>query len=542
MTETVVYRARKIVTLDPNLPTATHVAVRDGRILAVGGADCAAPWGEVRNDDRFSDAVLTPGFVEGHSHMLAGAMWAFAYAGYQDRIDPHGKLWPGLTDIDAVIAGLRSHLATLAPGEPLVAWGFDPIFLTTERLNRMHLDQVTKDRPIVVMHSNLHLLTANSAALALVGYTRETNAEGVAKGADGEPNGEVQEMAAMFPLLRRLKIDFRALARTEQGMLNFARTAMRVGVTTATDLFNELPEEDVAGLLKVTAADDFPLRVLPALNGITQIGSAVSDRMAELAPRSTDKLRFKLVKVMADGSIQGYTARLKWPGYITGHPNGIWNMPPAQLAAQIEGLHAAGVHMHIHVNGDEASEAALDAIESALSKHPRPDHRHTLQHCQMADEAQFRRMAALGLCVNLFANHVWYFGDQHYELTMGPDRANRIDACRSALDAGVPLAIHSDAPVTPMGPLHVAWCAVNRVTPSGRVLGAHQRISVQEALRAITLGPAYTLGMDDEIGSIECGKKADFAVLAEDPESVDPMALKDIAVLGTVLGGRVFLV
>ncbi len=542
MTETVVYRARKIVTLDPNLPTATHVAVRDGRILAVGGADCAEPWGDFVTDDRFAGNVLVPGFVEGHSHMMAGAMWAFTYAGYQDRIDPEGKVWPGLTDIDAVIAGLKSAVANLAPGEPLIAWGFDPIFLPTDRLNKTHLDAVATDRPVAVMHSNFHLLTVNSKALEMAGYTRETNAEGVAKGPDGEPNGELQEMAAMFPLMRRLKIDFRALARTEKAMLGFARTAMRVGVTTATDLFNELPEEDVAALLKVTAADDFPLRILPALNGVTQIGSAVSERMAELAPRSIDKLRFKIVKVMADGSIQGYTARLKWPGYITGHPNGIWNMPPAQLAAQIEGLHAAGVHMHIHVNGDEASEVALDAIEAAVKKHPRGDHRHTLQHCQMADEAQFRRMAALGLCVNLFANHVWYFGDQHHDLTMGPDRANRIDACRSALDAGVPLAIHSDAPVTPMGPLHVAWCAVNRVTPSGRVLGAHQRISVQEALRAITLGPAYTLGMDDEIGSIECGKKADFAVLGEDPGSVDPMALKDIPVLGTVLGGRVFLV
>ena len=138
----------------------------------------------------------------------------------------------------------------------------------------------------------------------------------------------------------------------------------------------------------------------------------------------------------------------------------------------------------------------------------------------MADEAQFRRMAALGVCVNLFANHIWYFGDQHYELTMGPDRAMRLDACGSALRNGVPLAIHSDAPVTPMGPLHVAWCAVNRLTPSGRVLGENQRISVEAALRAITLGAAFTLKLDGEIGSIETGKKADFAVLGADPLAV----------------------
>jgi predicted amidohydrolase YtcJ len=246
------------------------------------------------------------------------------------------------------------------------------------------------------------------------------------------------------------------------------------------------------------------------------------------------------VKLMADGSIQGYTGRLKWPGYLMGHPNGIWNTPPDRLKEQIVCLHREGVQMHIHVNGDEASEAALDAIEEAQARHPRFDHRHTLQHCQMADDSQFRRMAALGLCVNLFANHIWYFGDQHYELTMGPDRAMRLDACGSALRHGVPLAIHSDSPVTPMGPLHVAWCAVNRLTPSGRVLGENQKISVEAALRAITLGAAFTLKLDSEIGSIEAGKKADFAVLGKDPRAVPAVELKDVPVLGTVVGGHHF--
>ena len=158
----------------------------------------------------------------------------------------------------------------------------------------------------------------------------------------------------------------------------------------------------------------------------------------------------------------------------------------------------------------------------------------------MLDVPMFRRMARLGLCANLFTNHLWYWGDQHYEMTLGPDRANRLDACASALAAGVPLAIHSDAPVTPLGPLFTAWCAVNRVTPKGRVLGAAERISVPQALRAITLGAAYTLKLDHEVGSIECGKRADFCVLEDDPLAVDPMALKDVGVWGTVLSGRVF--
>ena len=149
-------------------------------------------------------------------------------------------------------------------------------------------------------------------------------------------------------------------------------------------------------------------------------------------------------------------------------------------------------------------------------------------------------MKALGVCANLFANHLWFFGDQHHDLTVGPDKAMRLDACGSALRQGVPLAIHSDAPVTPMGPLHVAWCAANRITPSGRVLGEDQKITVEQALHAVTLGAAYTLHLDHEIGSVEVGKQADFAVLGRDPLAVPSHDLKDIPVLGTVMGGRHF--
>ncbi len=540
MPQTTIFAARRIVTMDPNRPEATHVAVRAGRILAVGDADCADGWGGGQIDKRFRDAVLVPGFVEGHAHLMAGAMWRYPYVGFHDRVAPDGTPWAGLTDIGEVTARLKDIDASLPADTPLVAWGFDPIFLPTERLNCRHLDAVSASRPVIVMHSNFHVLTANSAVMRLVGYDRNPNIKGLVRFEDGTPNGEVQEMAAMFPILRRLGVDFRALARTADAIRDLGRTAVRVGVTTTADLFNDLPDADLDTLLAVTGGDEFPLRIVPALNGIARPPDEVAARARDLRKRSTDKLRLGAVKLMADGSIQAFTARLKWPGYLGGQQNGIWNMPPVQLARAIEVIHAAGVQMHIHVNGDEASETALDALEAALSKHPRGDHRHILQHCQMADAAQFVRMAALGVGCNLFSNHIWYFGDQHHDITLGPDRAARMDACRAALDAGVPLTVHSDAPVTPLGPLHTAWAAVNRITPSGRVLGAAQRLTPTEALHAVTLGAAWSLKLDHEIGSIACGKRADFAILAEDPLTVPAEEMRDIEVLGTVFGGRVF--
>ncbi len=540
MSEITVFEAKKILTMDRNRPEATHVAVRDGHILSVGDATCADAWGGVAHDASLASTVLMPGFVEGHAHMMAGAIWDYAYTGFHDRIDPDGTLWPGLSSLDDVVARLVEIDATLPQGEPLIGWGFDPIFLPDDRLGRRHLDQVSTTRPIAILFSNFHLMCVNSTALDMAGFAEGSNIEGVVKGADGAPTGELQEMAAMFPIMRRLGIDFRALSQRESAIRSYAKVANRVGVTTVTDLFSQLEDDDLEIMLNVTGEAAFPLRIFPALGASGDL-QALANRARALRARSTDKVRLGAVKLMTDGSIQGWTARVKWPGYIGGQPNGIWNMAPEQIRETCAAMHRAGVQMHIHVNGDEASDYVIDALEDAMRDHPWPGHRHVLQHGQLMAEDQFHRAAELGLCVNLFANHLWYFGDQHVALTVGQDRANRMDAVRASLDAGLIVAIHSDAPVTPMGPLFTAWCAVNRQTMSGRVLGEAQRISVPEALHAITLGAARTLKLDDEIGSIEIGKRADFAVLGADPTEVDPAALKDIPVLGTVFGGRVAL-
>ncbi|GAP35793.1 amidohydrolase [Piscinibacter sakaiensis] len=543
--QTTVYVARKILTMNPRQPEATHVAVRDGRILAVGDRARMAAWGEHRVDERYADAVLMPGLVEGHSHLTAGGLAAFTYVGYHARPAPDGGQWAGCRDFAAVAERLRKADEALrqsgaAEDAPLLAWGFDPIFFGTERMTTEHLDPVSRRRPVVVLHASHHLMNVNTPALAAAGIDADSEIEGVARFPDGRPNGELQEFAAMFPVLKLVGNGFRAAGTSEQGLRLFGQLARRAGVTTATDLGNDPSDEGLATLVRVTGEDDYPLRLVTGSMSLTH--GRTMQAQAELVrgrmALNHERLRFGIVKVFADGSIQGFSARLRWPGYFNGAPNGIWNLQPALLRETILHHHAQGLQMHIHTNGDEATEVTLDALEEALSRQPRPDHRHTLQHCQMADAAQYRRMARLGVCANLFVNHVYYWGEAHARLTMGPDRAERLDACRTALDHGVPLALHSDAPITPLGPLFSAWCAVNRLTSEGRVLGAAERIGVPEALRAITLGAAWTLKLDDRIGSIEVGKQADFCVLGEDPLAVDPVALKDLPVLGTVLAGR----
>ena len=536
----VLYPARRVLTMNATCPEARAVAVRDGRILGVGDPASLAGWGAHSVDERYADLVLMPGLVEAHSHLLEGGMWDYPYVGFYPRRGPDGRLWPGLSSIDAVVAALQKAESALPDdGSPLVAWGLDPILFGGPRMVAADLDRVSQRRPLAVVHANFHILNVNSAMRARAGITRDTDVDGVVRDDSGEPTGELAEMAAMFPVFRIIGDPF-GKGRSERAVENFARIAQAAGVTTATDLTNDLSDEGVETLLRVTGKGNYPLRLVAAFFGLGIDPAIGIERVRNRCKLASDKLRFGPVKLMTDGSIQGFTARLKWPGYYNGHPNGIWNIAPVQLDGVVAAYHDAGLQLHIHVNGDEASEVAIDALGRALAKNPRPDHRHTLQHCQMGDPAQFRRMRALNLCVNLFCNHIFYWGDVHHDVTMGPERAARMNAAGTAHALGIPFAIHSDAPITPIGPLFTAWCAVNRQTASGRILGASERLSVADALHAITLGAAYTLRMDDEIGSIEVGKRADFAVLADDPLSLPPENLKDVRVRGTMVGGVPF--
>lgn len=541
MSEIIIFSARKIITMNSYQAEATHVAVRDGRILGVGALDELTGWGDHRLDDRFADKVLMPGFVEGHCHLMQGSIWRYHYVGYHPRVGPDGKVYDGLESIEAVVDELARIEARMPDDDAaLVAWGFDPIYFGTRRMELSDLDKVSTTRHVVVLHSNGHLMNASRSVLQAANITAAVNIHGIAKDADGEPTGELQEMAAKNMALHAIGLDYATEASEKQSLENFGKLACQTGVTTATDLHNGLSEETVRNLMAWTAEDDFCFRILPAFAGLAMPADQGVAHVTELVTQNTDKLRFGLIKLMTDGSIQGMTGRLRWPGYYNGAPNGVWNTGPEQIEQMLQTYHDAGLQVHVHTNADEASEMVINAIEAALTRSPRWDHRHTLQHCQMADESQYRRMAALGIGVNVFSNHIYYWGDEHRAVTMGPDRAKRSNAAATAIRLGVPFAIHSDAPVTPLGPLFTAWCAVNRLTSSGYLLGPKERISVADALRAITLGAAYSLKMDQEIGSIETGKRADFAVLEEDPTAVAPIDLRDVPVWGTVLGGKVF--
>ncbi len=532
--------------MNPANPEVQAVAVRAGRVICAGTlAECQS-WGAATVDDRFADYVLIPGFVEAHGHTMDSASELAPYVGYHPYPLSDGSSTKPIRGYADLIARLKEEDGNLPAGEPLVANGFDPIYFPElPRLSKRELDQVSSTRPVFVRHASGHLATVNTALLDAEGITKDSPTPGIGRDPDGELNGELQEAPAMTLATAAFgKLMAASLGPTPIQI--HAAMCRNAGVTTSTELVGMLLiAPDQVKVWQDTVNDAaFPARMvlynLPAMPGSTADYDAIAEAAVRLRDIETDKLRSPGIKLVADGSIQGWTAVMMEPGYYTGEDHGLLQFSPEDLLAAVKAFHARKLNVHCHCNGNGAGQIFVEAIEEVLRTDAWLDHRHVLQHSQTTTAAQYRKMGRLGICANIFTNHIWYWGDQHYEQTMGPERARGMWACRTALENRVPLSFHSDSGVTPIGHLMTMWCAVNRVTPSGRVLGDYEKLTPYEALHAATIGGAFQIHMDHEIGSIEAGKFADFAVLSESPLDVDPMAIRDITVWGTVVGGEIF--
>jgi predicted amidohydrolase YtcJ len=567
-----IFVANKIITMDPARPTATAVAVENGEIVAVGtlGEVLSALRGRWQVVDRtFANQIIVPGFVEAHSHFQAYGLYSrVPYLGYFDRPGPDGTVLTGVTNLTALLARLQSAVSsqvrrTRQPHLPVLAFGADPIFYTNEiggnHFTTRILDRVSTNTPIFLPLLSGHAVACNTPMLKLImaetNWNQIKDTPAVLKYADtGEPSGELDEIAASTIAFAAFqKADPRFFpTRGLPALRDAAGLAHRAGVTTVTDLaFGAEPgsSEQIARAFYVlaTANPQFPLRIVLGyfVDNLNHNWSNAVSHLQSVRRTDTNKLRTGPVKIITDGSIQGYTAQLQPPGFwdpSLGNP--IWNVNPGQeLFDLCLPFWQAGFQLAAHVNGDEATEQMLDVLEALQTRYPQADHRFSLQHNQLSHPDQFARMARLGATVNLFCNHIYYYGDQHRDITLGPERASLMDSPAMAKAAGVPFSIHSDAPVTPLQPLTAIWCAVNRVTASGRVLdnsAASQKITVQDALQAVTLGAAYLLKLEHEIGSIEPGKRADFTVLGQDPYVLSSIEIRNIPVKATVFNWTVF--
>ncbi|WP_423922735.1 amidohydrolase [Candidatus Poriferisodalis sp.] len=545
-----VYPAARIRTMDPGRPHASAVAVADGRIVSVGSIESMQPW--LRRypfdvDDRYADKVILPGFIDPHTHLrLSGTYMGLHYVGPIDSASPTG-LRKGLPSRDAVLHQLRALVAEHAdPSDPLTAWGYDPAS-QEGHLDRDMLDAISDTVPMWVCAYAPHIVYVNSPMLELIGVDDGSVGHGLGRYPDGRLNGWFVETEATARATRPVSASIFGPGTGRAAIDRMGAVARAAGVTTTADLVWGMadgfaPEwDDHAAAI---AEGTFPLRIYmipfePKL--VRSYGSDMLDFLASKRAEGDDRLNTHGVKYVNDGSYPSMTLVMNAPGYLDEDTAHTGEVPWEDMVERMRPFWQAGVQIHSHANGDRTVDMTLDTLAALQAEHPRFDHRFTIEHYCISTPAQAKRLAALGGLASVNVYFVHFRAQLHSDHGFGPDRSEATARLGSLVRAGATFALHSDfnLVVTPLSPLLAAWCAVNRVGADGEtVMAPGERISVDRALRAITIDAAHVLARDDRLGSIEAGKLADLTVLDDDPYEVDPMALRDIAVHDTVLGGE----
>jgi predicted amidohydrolase YtcJ len=540
-----VFVAKRIVTMEPALPTATAVAVSGDRIVAVGTVEDLQPWIEAKGarvDETFFDSIMLPGFIDPHLHpSLPAVLTQFPFIAPDDWSLPTGE-FPGATTpqayrqrLEELVARHRNDAAV-----PFIAWGYHPLW--HGEIYREQLNDWFGDRPVMLWHRSFHELIGNDAALELLGLS----------GADVAGQHGVDWQRGHFwenglgLLLPRMAFLFDP-ARYGAGMVNFLEMLHRGGVTTAMDMGVGIygdPLGETALVRHAFEESEAPSRIVltPIISDFLQRGVSPGEALTQIAEwteNSSGRVLFdNHFKLMMDGAIFSGLSQFAFPGYLDGH-SGQW-MAPLEVTYQwAEVFWNAGFQLHAHTNGDGSAAALIDIVRQLQLESPRLDHRLTLEHFAYATEDQVRQMAALGMVVSANPYYQYILSDIYADRWLGPDRARSMVPLGALKRAGVPFTLHSDSPMAPLSPLTLAWAAVNRVTINGNANHTAQRISVDDAMRAITIDAAWIMRWEDRVGSIRAGKLADFVVLEEDPYKVETRRLKDIRVLATVFEGQV---
>ena len=519
--ETIISGAR-VHTMDPALPRAEAIALRAGRILAVGSADYVAQFagkGTVRIDAR--GQTLLPGFIDAHSHPLLQSVATGVDVGL-----------PSIRDVQAALA---AKAAATPPGHWVIGIMYDDTkFREGRAITRRDLDAAVPAHPVIVRHRGGHTAVVNSRAFDLAGVGPQTPDPTGGKyfRENGELTGKVAELAVeVFEAVGTWPVEDRATRAKSAALIS--RKMAASGLTSTTDSITE--RDSFIAYQDARDAGELCFRISIMPNGRKEIFTGM--KMAGLRSGFGDEvIRIGAVKYTADGSASERTMRMSTP--FAGRPDdyGILTMDQQQIDAAVDDALANGFRIGIHANGDVTIGMVLDAYERALKGWTGPNPRLRIEHCSLVNPALLARIKALGVIPAPFYTYAYYHGEKWSEY--GPEKMEHMFAHRSFLDAGIMVAPASDFTPGPYEPMMALRSLVTRKDRAGHVWGPSQKIGIEEALRVCTVNGAYASFEESLKGTLTPGKLADCVLLAEDPHEVDPDHLVDVKVLRTVLGGR----
>ncbi|WP_203137526.1 amidohydrolase [Microbacterium sp. JZ31] len=532
------YTNGRFRTLDPARPEATALGVLHGRVVGLDGDLDGVKADRVID---LGGRPVLPGFHDAHHHMsLTGARLA--------ALD----LRPGrIDDLDALYEAVRRRAAEL----PADAWvrgsGYDQNVLgghpTAEAL-----DRVAGGRPVLLEHVSAHMTVANTRAFELAGFPDRADVPDVAGGNiprddAGRPVGLLQEnaMSLLYRVVRPI-----ALEDLHHHLELASRQAVSYGLTSVVEpgsgdwrMIGNSPA-DFHGYQTAVEADRLQVRMtlMPYITTLHQLDGLPQTEWLglDLGIRTglgDDRLRVGPVKIASDGSFIGRSAAMHHCFHGEPDNNGVLLYDPELLTSYVVGAHKAGWTVAAHAIGDRAIDHVLDAFALAQREAPRPGVRHRIEHFALATDEHIRRTAELGVIPVPQGVFISDFGDG-MAAAVEPELRDLIYRVKSLADAGIVLNGSTDSPVSDANPLVSIHDMVNRRTRSGALLAPAERITVAEAVRAYTVGSAYSVSQEHDKGTLEVGKLADFVTLSDDLFQVAPDRIREQQVTATFIGGR----
>ncbi|MGD1933282.1 MAG: amidohydrolase [Candidatus Phaeomarinobacter sp.] len=521
-----------IITADADFSVVEALAIDGDKILAVGSLDEVKA--AIPDDATIVDAggkTILPGFIEPHMHFFPIAMLS--------RFEDVGAL--NCPTVASVTQRIGELARDTKDGEWVIARQFDPSLQDgPDAITCDMLDPVTGDTPCLIFNASLHIAYCNSAALEIAGLNADTpDPEGAAFGRnpDGSLNGICQGGPAFGKVLAH-NLAAMALDDVPAGCKYVCDRANEVGITPFCDQAagSFLGANELASFKAFSESGHMTARLRYSL---FDSGAHAWDDMDVSFGQGNAYARATGWKIVSDGSNQGRTGLQREP-YLGRDDRGLAYVAPEDLKQKVTQRALEGWQVVVHANGDQAIDNTLAAFEAAYDAGAPRDMRYRIEHCSVLHDEQIEKMAALDLSPSFLIGHIYYWAKAFRDEVFGPEKSKLLGRARSCQDAGIPWTMHSDEPVSVMGPLR---CIENAVTRSmwkepGSSLNEAEKVSVEEAILALTRTAAWQCHSDHEVGSLEAGKYADFVILDDDPRKVPETEISQIAVLETWSGGR----
>jgi predicted amidohydrolase YtcJ len=527
-----------IVTMNQSKPTTEAVAVQDGKIIKLGSlAKLKALQGKDTKLINLNGQTLMPGLVEPHVHIIGTAFSEEIFLNLSNFEMPHDTL-------DSLVKKLTAYGNNLKDGQWITAFGVDPSrtdpFMS--ELTADILDKVSTTKPIFVMNQSMHIAYVNHKAMEIAGISDSTpDPKGgkLLKDSKGRLTGVIYEVPAFYLFLNKIPLPSQEIV--EQAVSKVGQTLVSKGVTTSAEisLGGYLGvDKEYALFNAMTHSGKLPVRV----RGYMYSNAYPTTNNNYKPGQGDDTFKLIGVKIVADGSNQGLTGAMSKPyDYPAGTTNtGTLNFTEQELYDLAKPRFDEGWQISVHSNGDKSIGQTLNVFSKLVQKPADAKTRLRIEHFTVPTEAQIDKAEKLGVVPGFTIGHTDYWGEAFHNHLIGAERADRIDPSASLIKKGMHFAYHSDSPVSPIHPLKYASEGAARlwqVAPQ-KVLNPNQKVSIYNALKAITIDAAYQLKMDDKIGSIQEGKYADFAIMNQNPMKTDAYKIRDIEVNETWINGQ----